>query len=63
MHLLLFLISRRIGLFSVTCVFPLYKYTRFFIYFIFLSDEGPTLETLRTVLLKQLDYFLSISMK
>ena len=36
-----------IVLFSVTSLFLLYKLTRFFkIYFLFLSDEGPTLETL-----------------
>ena len=34
-----------IGLFSVTWLFLLYKFTRFLIYFLFLSDEGPTLET------------------
>ena len=27
-------------------LFLLYKFTRFFIYFLFLSDEGPMLETL-----------------
>ena len=35
-----------IGLFSVTWLSLLYKFTRFFIYFLFLSDEGPMLETL-----------------
>ena len=35
-----------IGLFSVTWLFLLYKFTRFLIYFLFLSDEGPMLETL-----------------
>ena len=40
--------SHLIGLFSVTWswLFLLYKFTRFFIYFLFLSDEGPTPETL-----------------
>ena len=37
MHLLLFLLPD----WSL-----LYKFTRFLIYFLFLSDEGPTLETL-----------------
>ena len=32
--------------FSVTWLSLLYKITRFSIYFLFLSDEGPTLETL-----------------
>ena len=35
-----------IGLFSVTWLFLLHKFTRFLIYFLFLFDEGPTLETL-----------------
>ena len=34
-----------IGLFSVTWLFLLYKFIRFLIHFLFLSDEGPTLET------------------
>ena len=38
--------SHLIGLFSVTWLYLLYKFSRFFIYFLFLSDEGPTLETL-----------------
>ena len=40
--------SHLIGLFSVTWLSLLYKFTRlwFFIYFLFLSDEGPTLKTL-----------------
>ena len=38
--------SHLIGLRSVTWLFLLYKFTRFFIYFLFLSDEGPMLETL-----------------
>ena len=44
--------SHLIGIFSVTWLSPLYKFTRFFIYFLFLSDEGPMLETL--------DYILSV---
>ena len=35
-----------IGLLSVTWLSLLYKFTRCFIYFLFLSDEGPMLETL-----------------
>ena len=35
-----------IGLLSVTWLSLLYKFTRFLIYFLFLSDEGPMLETL-----------------
>ena len=35
-----------IGLHSVTWLSLLYKFTRFFIYFLFLSDEGSMLETL-----------------
>ena len=35
-----------IGLLSVTWLSLLYKFTQFFIYFLFLSDEGPMLETL-----------------
>ena len=31
---------------SLTWLSLLYKFTRFFIYFLFLSDEGPMLETL-----------------
>ena len=38
--------SHLIGLLSVTRLSLLYKFTRFFIYFLFLSDERPTLETL-----------------
>ena len=38
--------SHLIGLFSLTRLSLLYKFTRFFIYFLFLSDEGPMLETL-----------------
>ena len=38
--------SHKIGLLSVTWLSLLYKFTRFFIYFLFLSDEGPMLETL-----------------
>ena len=38
--------SHLIGLRSVTWLSLLYKFTRFFIYFLFLSDEGPMLETL-----------------
>ena len=39
--------SHLIGLLSVKWLSLLYKFTRvFFIYFLFLSDEGPTLETL-----------------
>ena len=38
--------SHLIGLLSVTWLSLLYKFTRFFIYFLFLSDEGPMLETL-----------------
>ena len=34
------------GLLSETWLSLLYKLTRFFIYFLFLSDEGPMLETL-----------------
>ena len=44
--------SHLIGLLSVTWLSLLYKFTRFFIYFLFLSDEAPMLETL--------DYILSI---
>ena len=39
-------LSHLIGLFSVTWLSLLFKFTRFFIYFLFLSDEGPMLETL-----------------
>ena len=38
--------SHLTGLLSVTWLSLLYKFTRFFIYFLFLSDEGPLLETL-----------------
>ena len=38
--------SYLIGLFSVTWLFLLYKFTWIIIHFIFLSDEGPTLEML-----------------
>ena len=38
--------SHLIGLRSVTWLSLFYKFTRFFIYFLFLSDEGPMLETL-----------------
>ena len=38
--------SHLIGLLSVTWLPLLYKFTWFFIYFLFLSDEGPMLETL-----------------
>ena len=38
--------SHLIGLLSVTWLSLLYKFTRFSIYFLFLSDEGPMLETL-----------------
>ena len=38
--------SHLIGLLSVTWLPLLYKFTRFFIYFLFLSDEGQMLETL-----------------
>ena len=34
-----------IGLFSVTWLFLVYKFTWFIIHFMFLSDEGPRLET------------------
>ena len=33
--------SHLFGLFSVTWLFLLFKFTRCFIYFLFLSDEGP----------------------
>ena len=39
-------ISHLIDLLSVTWLSLLYKFTRFSIYFLFLSDEGPMLETL-----------------
>ena len=39
-------VSHLIGLFSVAWLFLLYKFTQFFIYFLFLSDEVPMLETL-----------------
>ena len=38
--------SHLIGLRSVTYLSLLYKFTRFSIYFLFLSDEGPMLETI-----------------
>ena len=38
--------SHLIGLFSVTRLSLLYKFTRFLIYFLILTDEGPMLETL-----------------
>ena len=38
--------SHLIGLLSVTWLSLLYKFTQFFIYFLFLSAEGPMLETL-----------------
>ena len=38
--------SHLIGLLSATWLSLLYKFTRFFIYFLLLSDEGPMLETL-----------------
>ena len=44
MHLLLSLSP--VGLFSVTWLSLLYKLTRFFIYFLFLSDKELTLEML-----------------
>ena len=44
MHLLLSLSP--VGLFSVTWLSLLYKLTRFFIYFLFLSDKELTLDTL-----------------
>ena len=37
--------SHLIGLLSVTWLSFLYKFTRFFIYFLFLTDEVPMLET------------------
>ena len=40
------IVSRLIGFLSVTRLSLLYKFTRFFNYFLFLSDEGPMLETL-----------------
>ena len=48
--------SQMIGLLSVTWLFLLYKFTRFFIYFLFLSDEEPTLETLEYILSGVLGY-------
>ena len=39
-------LSHLIGLFSDTWLSLLYKFTRFFIYFLFLSDEGPLLDKL-----------------
>ena len=36
--------SHLIGLLSVTWLSLLYKFTQFFIYFLFLCDEGPTLD-------------------
>ena len=38
--------SHLIGLLSVTQLSLLYKFTPFFIYFLFLPDEGPMVETL-----------------
>ena len=38
--------SHLIGLLSVTWLLLLYKFTQFFIHFLFLSDEGPMFETL-----------------
>ena len=40
------IVSRLIGFLSVTRLSLLYKFTRFFNYFLFLSDEGPMRETL-----------------
>ena len=40
------LIVTRTSLLSVSWLSLLYKFTRFFIYFLFLSDEWPMLETL-----------------
>ena len=42
--------SHLIGLLSVTWLSPFYKFTRFLIYFLFLSDEGPRLKTLGYIL-------------
>ena len=49
MHALLcicYCFARLIGLFKITWLSLLYKFVKFFIYFLFLSDVGPTLETL-----------------
>ena len=46
MYLLLFLSPDWLTVRSVTWLSLLYKFTRFSIYFLFLSDEGPMLETL-----------------
>ena len=43
-------INYLIGLFSVTWLSLLFKGIRFFIYFLFLSDEGPTLEKLSFII-------------
>ena len=40
------IVSHLIRLLSLTWLSLLYKFTPFFIYFLFLSDEGPMLETL-----------------
>ena len=51
--------SHLIGLRSITWLSLLYKFTRFSIYFLFLSDEGPMLETLDyTILIGSTPSFL-----
>ena len=45
-YLFCYCFSHLIGLRSVTWLSLLYKFTRFSIYFLFLFDEGPMLETL-----------------
>ena len=46
LHLIMhfYCFSHLIGLFYVTWLSLLYKFTQFFIYFLFLCDEGPTLD-------------------
>ena len=50
--------SHLIGLRSVTWLSLLYKFTRFSIYFLFLSDEGPMLETLDYTIRQYTDLFI-----
>ena len=61
MHLLLFLSPDWL---TFCPVIISYKLTRFFIYFLFLSDEGPMLETLdRTIRIGSTPTFLYLYLK
>ena len=55
--------SHLIVLLSVTWLSRLYKFPRFFVYFLFLSDEGPMLETLNyTIRIGSTPTFLSFDL-